>query len=68
MDGDNSLCSDVERVAHAPTRLGFWDHLRGPAQRVLSPQRAAALFSAKIEVARYYLPDHLGTLDATMAA
>src|SRR4051812_20060498 len=27
---------------------------------VLSPQRAAALFSAKIEGARYYLPDRLG--------
>jgi hypothetical protein len=29
---------------------------------VLSPQRAAALFSAKIEGARYYLPDRLGEI------
>jgi hypothetical protein len=33
---------------------------QGLLSGVLNPQRAAALFSAKIEGARYYLPDRLG--------
>jgi hypothetical protein len=38
----------------------FGTIFEGLLSRVLSPQRAAALFSAKTEEARYYLPDRLG--------